>query len=69
MNENGDNTNKMEGQWRQAKAKLLAFGVRKKDFSSHLAEFLWRYMHKDGDLFTVFLNDVKKVYISEVRQG
>ena len=33
VNENGDNTNKMEGQWRQAKAKLPAFGVCKKNFS------------------------------------
>ena len=60
VNENGDNANKIEGHWRQAKCKLPKFGVRKHLFSTYLAEFMWRYMHKNGDLFAVFLNDVKK---------
>ena len=64
VNENGDNTNKIEGHWRQAKCKLPKFGVRKHLFSTYLAEFLWRYMHRNEDLFAVFLNDVKKVYVN-----
>ena len=29
-----------------------------------MAEFIWRYMQRDEDLFQVFLSDVKKVYAS-----
>ena len=58
----GDHTNKIEGHWRHAKCKLPKFGVRKHLFSTYLAEFIWRYMHRDEDFFSVFLNDVKKVY-------
>ena len=54
--------NKIEGHWRQAKAKLPPFGVRKHHFSSYLAEFMWRYMKRDQDLFATFLRDVKKIY-------
>lgn len=64
VNENGDSTNKMEGHWRQAKCKLPSFGVRKHHFSSYLAEFMWRYMNRDQDLFEIFLQDVKKLYNS-----
>ena len=62
MNDDGDCTNKIEGHWRQAKAKLPPFGVRKHHFSSYLAEFMWRYMNRDQDLFATFLRDVKKIY-------
>jgi len=34
VNTAGHSTNKMEGHWRQAKAKLPPFGVRKHQFSS-----------------------------------
>ena len=47
VNDNGDCTNKIEGHWRQTKAKLPPFGVRKHRFSSYLVEFMWRYMDKD----------------------
>ena len=47
-------TNKIEGHWRQAKAKMPSCGVRKYMFSSHLAEFLWRYEQKGKDLFETF---------------
>ena len=53
------NQYEIEGHWRQAKCKLPKFGVL---FSSYIAEFMWRYMHRNEDLFEVFLNDVKKVY-------
>ncbi|XP_028414213.1 uncharacterized protein LOC114537271 [Dendronephthya gigantea] len=62
VNSEGFHTNKIEGHWRQAKCKLPCFGVRKIAFSSHLAEFLWRYENKSEDLFSTFLNDVKKIY-------
>ena len=60
VNNVGFHTNKIEGHWRQAKSKLPSFGVRKSMFSSHLAEFLWRYEHKGEDLFCEFIKDVKK---------
>ena len=62
VNEAGEHTNRIEGHWRQAKAKLPSFGVKKYLFFSHLAEFMWGYMHKGEDLFSCFLNDVKKLY-------
>ncbi|XP_028416130.1 uncharacterized protein LOC114543892 [Dendronephthya gigantea] len=62
VNEDGFHTNKIEGHWRQAKSKLPCFGVRKLAFSSYLAEFLWRYENKGKDLFSIFLNDIKKIY-------
>ena len=58
-NKDGDHTNKIEGHWRLAKCKLAKFGVRKHLFSIYLAEFIWRYMHCNEDLFRLFLNDVK----------
>ena len=62
VNEDGDNTNKIEGHWRQAKVKLPYFGVRNYLFSSYLAEFMWRYMNREGDLFQLFLDTVKEIY-------
>lgn len=68
VNKDGDHTNKIEGHWRHAKSNLPKFGVRKHLFSTYLAEFIWRYMHRDEDLFRVFLNDVKKVYAINTRE-
>lgn len=62
VNGQGHSTNKIEGHWRQAKVKLPPFGVRKHHFSSYLAEFMWRYKHREEDLFEIFLKDVKKLY-------
>ena len=62
VNEEGDSKNKIEGHWRQAKVKLPPFGMRKHHFSSYLAEFMWRYKNREGDLFLLFLRDVKKLY-------
>lgn len=62
VNSEGFHTNKIEGHWRQAKSKIPCFGVRKILFSSHLAEFLWRYENKGKDLFSTFIADVKKIY-------
>ncbi|XP_066925007.1 uncharacterized protein [Clytia hemisphaerica] len=66
VNSNGDHTNKIEGHWRQAKKNLPPFGVKKYLFSSHLAEFMWRYTHKESDHFIQFINDVTKVYSPNV---
>ena len=42
VNDDGDHTNRIEGHWRQPKANMPKFGVKKTLFSSHLAEFIWR---------------------------
>ena len=54
--------NKIEGHWQQIKAKLPMHGQKKEDYSSYLAEFKWRYVHRDEDLWKVFLDDVKKIH-------
>ena len=46
VNEQGDSMNKIEGHW-------SPFGVRKHHFSSHLAEFILRYRHREDDLFHI----------------
>lgn len=61
VNSDGQHTNKIEGHWRHMKASLPKFGVRKNMYSGYLAEFMWRYLHKDEDKFEVFLGDIKKV--------
>ena len=63
VNSEGYDTNKIEGQWRQMKVSLSATHGRKKEhYSSYLAEFIWRYVNRDKDLFRVFLKDVAFVY-------
>ena len=62
VNKEGNHTNKIEGQWRHMKTSMPRFGVRKHMYSGYLAEFLWRYLHKEEDLFEVFVNDIRKVY-------
>ncbi|KAJ8038791.1 hypothetical protein HOLleu_16320 [Holothuria leucospilota] len=44
------------------KAHLPTHGRRKYHYSSYLAEFLYRYTHKDGDIFSEFVKDVAKLY-------
>ena len=62
VNKNGKHTIKIEGQWRHLKTGLPEFGRRNYMYSGHIAEFMWRYLHKDEDLFQVFLADMKKIY-------
>ena len=62
VNEEGDHTNKIEGHWRQAKAKLPSFGTNKKLFESPLGEFMWRYANKENDRFIEFLKSVSEIY-------
>lgn len=62
VNSEGDNTNKIEGHWRQAKAQLPSFGTNKRLFDSHLGEFMWRYANKDSDRFLEFLKLVSTIY-------
>lgn len=62
VNIEGDNTNKIEGHWRQAKSNLPKFGIRKHLFGSHLGEFMWRYANKEKDLFQQIIKDINKIY-------
>ena len=56
VNGEGFHTNKIEGHWRQMKANLPSHGRKKEHYSSYLAEFIWRYVHRGEDLFWVFLD-------------
>lgn len=58
----GFDTNKIEGHWRQLKVNLPTHGRKKEHYSSYLAEFIWRYVHRGEDLFKVFVKDVASVY-------
>ena len=40
------------------------FGVRKHHFSSYLAELMWRYKNREGDLFEIFLRYMKCIMYS-----
>jgi len=62
VNEEGYDTNKIEGQWRQMKVSLPTHGRKKEHYSSYLAEFIWRHINRGKDLFFVFLKDVGSVY-------
>ena len=61
VNSDGDHTNKIEGHWRVAKSTLPKFGRRKYMMSSYLAEFMWRYEHKDDDQFLAILHAMSTV--------
>ena len=56
VNSEGYDTNKIEGQWRQMKVSLPTHGRKKEHYSPYLAEFIWRYVNRDKDLFRVFTN-------------
>ena len=58
-NDDGDHTNKIEGHWRQMKASPPSHGRKKAHYGSYIAEFIWRYINRDRDLFWVFLEDMK----------
>ena len=61
VNEKGFHINKQDGHWRQMKTTLPIFRARKEHFSSSLAEFMWRYKHKNSNTFKIFLRDVKEL--------
>ena len=61
VNDDGDNSDKIEGHWRQMKSSLPTHGRRKYHYS-YLAKFLWQYTNKDNDLFWTFLEDIKYIY-------
>ena len=46
VDEDGDDTNKIEGHGSQVMCKMPKFEVGKYIFSSYLADCMWRYMHK-----------------------
>ena len=62
VNEEGYDTNKIEGQWRQLKVHLPTHGRKKEHYASYIAGFIWHYVNRDKDLFLVFLKDVASVY-------
>ncbi len=62
ITEDGVHTNNIEGHWFHLKRSLPRHGTRKPHYESHIAEFIWRYSHRDEDLFFSFLAAIAKVY-------
>ena len=62
----GTCTNTIEGSWRHVK-RSLPLNVRKGDYSGHLAEFLWRKLNRENDLFMQFFLDVGDVFVPKHR--
>ena len=61
VNEEGYDTNKIEGQWRQLKVHLPTHGRKKEHYASYIAEFIWRYVNRNEDLFFAFLKEVARI--------
>ena len=62
VNEEVYDTTKIEGQWRQLKVHLPTHGRKKQHYASYIAEFIWRYVNRNEDLFFVFLKEVARIY-------
>lgn len=62
VNDSGAHTNKIEGHWRQMKSSLPTHGRRKYHYASYLSEFLYRYKHRNMDIFAEFICDVAEIY-------
>lgn len=60
--ESGTCTNRIESDWRHAKAEFPQFGTKPELYAGYLAVFMWKRRHYDNDLFTSFLKDVARVY-------
>jgi len=62
VNEEGYDTNKTEGQQKKLKVHLPTHGRKKEHYASYIAEFIWRYVNRNEDLFFVFLKEVASIY-------
>jgi len=60
VTEDGVSTQNIESLWRAMKRKLQRGG--RQDLARELAFFSWRRAHKGGDMFTAFLEDVRRLY-------
>jgi transposase-like protein len=59
----GVHTNKIESNWRKAKAKMrLSNGIKRGYVEAYLNVFLWKQNAENKDLFQQLLNDIKKVF-------
>jgi transposase-like protein len=63
----GAHTNSIEGTWQKIKHGVTfpRFGVKKEHLASYLAEYHWRCMFGDEELWNAFLRCMKKVYFGK----
>ena len=54
VNKQGFHTNKIESCWQEMKVKLATHSRKKEHYSSYLAEFKWRCVHRGDDLDSRF---------------
>lgn len=58
----GTCTNRIESDWRHAKAEFPRFGTTPSHYEGYLSVFMWKRKHFGEDLFLAFIKDVAKVY-------
>ena len=56
--ESGTRTNRIESDWRHAKAQFPRFGTKSEFYTGYLSVFMWKRRNEDDDLFIAFLKDV-----------
>lgn len=55
-------TNRIESDWRHAKAEFPRFGTRPDHYQGYLAVFMWKRKNFGEDLFITLLKDIAKTY-------
>lgn len=60
--ETGTCTNRIESDWRHAKAEFPRFGTKPDMYSSYLAVFMWKRKHAGEDLFMQLIRDIAKIH-------
>lgn len=55
-------TNRIESDWRQAKATIPRYGIKRGLHSGYLAEFMWKRKNTGKDLFLELLSDVTDAF-------
>lgn len=60
--ETGTCTNRIESDWRHAKAEFPRFGTKPDMYSSYLAVFMWKRKHAGEDLFMQLVRDIAKIH-------
>lgn len=60
--ESGVCTNRIESDWRPAKAKFPRFGKRPEHYTGYLSVFMWKRKHFGEDLFTAIIKDIAIIY-------
>ena len=61
----GTCTNRIECDWRHAKAEFPRYGTKPEHYSGYLSVFMWKRKHDGYDKFIAFLRDVAAIDYSQ----